>query len=578
MRKTILLSLLLSICAIVNGQHGFFFGLNQSFSGAPPVEYPFFSHGGTTKNYTAPLADDYQYYNCENLQLLYFWSDVEATEGNYDFSRIGEDLITADEHGVKYVGMEIEAGADAPFDWLVPLGVGTFYTNSPVEPGAYPDYYNQTYIDKYYSLYENLFAYLSTLDLNNIVLYIKVVWSSTGDTAPYKGSCISDCFGIADNQTWSEYLHTTYNFVHHLLDLSGLDIHLAMNAGNDAKELNWLVDSYPDDFVKKGDLGHDYFFNFENLHPKIGYVSQSEIQGYILASSHYKQEILPLMCSSLSCGLKIPCITIGWTNIIQNKEVLDFFDEMVTQAIPETATKGFIYLAQKISFDYTDTGWLSENAYGNVIGNTSAYNYAVSLINSNPDYGQAYKDFLLENAQKTYINTTRVSNVIAGANPNASYNLSDPYLMDFGYGLSTNYSINITQNNIHSTSRGVYRVTQIPDTSIYGRYGAECILNAGVGSMSFDVNNQWGNSATTASVSFDIVYYDSGTGSWSLQADTGSGMGNVATQTNTNTSKWLHKTVTVDGMKLNSSEDFKLNYISGTNTKFCFIKIAGVFP
>lgn len=591
MKKWVLILLILCSSLTAFNQRPTFFGLNRTTGITPPApDYPFFGTWGSGSSPSNSVLDGFADYNCLGVQLIFQWSDIEPTKNNKNFSSIGSDIQKCLDRGMNYVGVQINAGPDAPItgsaNWLNTVdGVATFTTTGGNENGPYPDYYNPNYIAAYYSLYEELFDYINntlTADQKAAVIYVKVVWGSTGDTGPWKGnSCTpSNCLGIQDNDVWSQYVRDTYTYIHGLLDAeTGLNLQMAMNPGNDAKELTWVTSTFPSDYVKKGDLGHDYFFDDEILHPKAGYVSMSEVQDYILSSSHQKQEVLPLICSELDNQLKLPGITGGWINDGITKEVTDFFNEMVSQMNPPTATKGFIMLAQKISFDSAGFDWLPVVPFGNVIGNVPAYNNRITAINSDPTTGEAYKAVLRLRAQQTYINNTRVSNIIAGANPaNASYN-TDPdsaYYMDYGYGLKTNYSLNITQNNVHTTSTGKFRVTQTPDTSIYGRYGAEFIINAGAGEMSFDINDTWASGATSGTIIIDVVYYNSGTGSWSIQANTGSGMGNVATQTNTNTGKWLHKTVTVSNMQLGSSTDFKLRYTSGNNTTFCFIKISKV--
>jgi hypothetical protein len=103
---------------------------------------------------------------------------------------------------------------------------------------------------------------------------------------------------------------------------------------------------------------------------------------------------------------------------------------------------------------------------------------------------------------------------------------------------------------------------------MYGRLCAE--INGT--DISFDITNTWAGGVTSANVAFDIWYLDNGTSSWSVQANTGSGIADVATQTNTNTGQWKKKSVTVSTMQLGTNVDFKLHYISGT-TKFTLIEI-----
>lgn len=585
MKKWYLILLILFSSLTAFNQRNIFFGLNREIDVTPPApNYPYFGVWGYGSNPSNTAMNAFQTYNCKGVQFLYDWKDIEPTKNNKDFSAIQSDLQRSYDRGMLYNGIQINAGNAAPItapeNWLVTTdGVGTFMTTGGVSDGAWPDYYNTNYNIAYQSLYTALFAYLNSLPqyLKDIVLYVKVVWGYTGDAEPYKGTCVGTCFGIADDDTWNNYIRVNYAVIHGIYETSGATYNLAMNADNDAKNLTWLTSNYPNDFVKKGDLGHDYYFDFENLHPKAGYISMSEVQGYVLVSAHQKQEVLPLICSGLSDGLKIQNLVPQWvvTDAV-TKQVSDFFNEMVSQQYTPSATKGFIMLAQKISFGFNNTYWLSEAQYGQVIGNIPAYNQQIAAINADTSFGEEYKRWLRAYTEKTKINTTRVSNLTnALTKPNQYANYSttanDFWNNDYGYSLKENYSLNVTQNNIHNTSLGRYRIAQSPDTSIYGRYGAEFIINAGAGSMSFDIDNTWSNSSSSANVSFDIVYLNSGTGSWSFQANTGSGMADVATQTNTNTGLWLHKLVTVNNMQLGSSEDFKLRYTTGNNTIYCMI-------
>lgn len=583
MKKWIYIFLILFSSLTAYSQRPTFFGLNR-FGGAPnPPDYPYFGTWGSGSSPSDNVLDDFAAYRCVGVQLIYQWSTIEPTKNNKNFSSIGSDIQKCLDRNLNYVGVQINAGPDAPItggaDWLVSVdGVATFTTSGGNENGPYPDYYNANYIAAYYSLYEELFSYINGLSasLKGAVLYVKVVWGSTGDTGPWKGnSCTpSNCLGIQDNDVWSTYVRDTYTYIHGLRDAeNGLDLTLAMNPGNDAKELTWVTSTFPLDFVKKGDLGHDYYFDYEILHPKAGYVSMSEIQGYILTSAHQVQEVFPLVCSELDCQLKIPNITGGWANDNISKEVTDFFNEMISQTTTSTATKGFIMLAQKISFDSTNVDWLTTGTYGNVIGNVPAYNAKIAQINASSD-GEAYKDVLRYRAQQTYINSTRVAQIKLNANPYAMYSgdADSLYYNDFGYGLKTNYQLNVSQNNVHTTSTGRYRITQSPDTSIYGRFGAEYIINAGSGAMSFDIDNAWASGATSGAIRFTVVYFNDGTGQWSFQANTGSGMANQQTFTNTNTDKWIKTTFDVANVQLGTNEDFKLRYTSGNNTIYCFIK------
>jgi hypothetical protein len=489
------------------------------------------------------------------------WSEIETSDGVYNWTALDNDLDEIEAAGL-YASVQIQVGPSAPS--FVMSGAGTYTTTS----GTYPKYYSAYYKTKYYALLQAAAIHLAT---RPEVLAWQIAEGSTGDTGPDHGTLSVQYVGdplVPQSSTepkWKTFRYDAWAAADSYLTTP---LRLLINTGNDGEDVEYVRNTYPTAWIKAGDVSHSSIFSGSALYfDRPVMVSRGEVQGDIFNSTHEMKDAFQLAVSAVTLNLSMFNTPGGWYNqmIGSDRRPNYFFNKYANDTAAETSTKAFIQMGRLVSLDDL-TVW-PEDTYGNLVTNTTDYNNTINSINNNTSWGATYKNVKKLKARQQYINATRRTNIINANSSNGSlYNptTTNDYENDFVFSAPQYYSKFIATNP--NSIKPFYR--QGSDTSMYGRLCAE--INGT--EISFDIDNAWASHATTANIQFDVWYLDDGAASWSIQANTGTGMMDVATQTNTGTGKWLKKTATVNNMVLGTSTDFKLKYSSST-TKFTLIEI-----
>jgi hypothetical protein len=138
-----------------------------------------------------------------------------------------------------------------------------------------------------------------------------------------------------------------------------------------------------------------------------------------------------------------------------------------------------------------------------------------------------------------------------------------------------NYCRFIEQIDAETTSEGWWHVG--PLESIYGRFARSIKIDNGKGGMYFDVNDEFAK--TAKKVEFRIVWLDKGLGEWTFSYNSNK-QSNASSLTvkNTNTGKWLEKTVLITDATFENKGELKSDIAITTKSKetivFHIIEIA----
>jgi len=489
------------------------------------------------------------------------WGEVETSDNVFDWSVVDSRITTILNANLE-AGLEFLVGKDCPA-WLQ-SSAGTFTTTLD----TYPRYYNPVYKTRYHRFLRKVIEHLS---VRGDVKFYQVTEGTTGDEGAWHGTLTSG-FGdpyvpqTANGADWQDFRYEAWDSVKNDIAKYPLTYtHLLFNTGNNAQNVDLIASKvYGDAWGKKGDPAHNYQFNSPALYASRAYVvSRGEVQDEILTSAHKNKDAYALMASALKLQLDIMNTPPGfYTSLVgSDRRFTAMFNKYANDTVSQTSTKAFIKLGTLISID--STGYWDETTYGKLIptGSTTAYNAAIASINSSSD-GPAYKAYRRMVTTINYANPTRVNNLktLTGTTALYDYGTQVDYDNDFVYSATQNWGKFITEVNSKANSFPLYRVA--PDTAMYGRFAKQF---TGTNLMSFDIADNWFYGAASGLVTFSITYQNTGTDTWGVQVYNSAGaLTTVATQTNTNTTKWLTKTFTAD-VQFRAGEDFRLIHTSGTN-------------
>lgn len=568
--KLFLFSLLISFAAL--SQQSYFHGLQgvQQDTITPPITGSNFRGVWGYGQVNPGEIDDYGNLGTEAAYKGYHiqrdWSEIEISDGVYFWDDLDEAISEVESYGI-YVGVQIQVGQDAP-NWLITLS-GTYTT----EGGAnvYPKYLNATYQAAYFRLLDTLGSHLAE---RNVIEW-QIATGKTGDRQPHVGDPdppydTDPEVPQGEDAAWDAF--TTAAWDSAFAAIAGHTVYVLMNAGSDHKFTDYVNNRYGwNGWVKEGRLSHGYVFDAQaNYQYYPNQVSRGEVQGFPLITDDEERDGFATVVAAVALRLGIFNTPTGWFNQGGGSDLRlnSFFNRYANDTIASTSERAFVQLALPISID--STRW-SEGTYGQIIlpGDEAALAADTNFINAT--YDPSYARYLKVTRVTHYTNPARVTALSTGTGTDAVYNYQgvdggDDGINDFVWGGVNNFSKFIIQ-----TEDGFPEYRIGPDTSIYGRFGKSIDTANSQTEMSFEFESGWDMGLTTDDLTFTITYFDRGTGQWSLQADTGSGIATVSTVTNTNTNQWKQAVVTITDAVIASG--FKLHYISGRNTIFTLVEI-----
>jgi hypothetical protein len=527
--------------------------------------------------------DIYEPYHIDGYQIYYNWSDLEQTEGNFDWTNLDEEMRIVVNSNI-WVAVQIMVGPNCP-QWIYD-SVPQVFTTGGNNDGPYPYYFDTFYKARYYNLFKQAAEHFNNLPplIKSHFMYWQITEGSTGDEDPYKGTPVDSQYEI-NFYDWQDFRHAAWDSAQ---AYAGPDrqYRFLFNDGNFAQDLEYVDQRFPHDLHKDGLLSHAYSFEGELLYYSRQYRnlganpydnrSRGEVQDIFNKFWwHYApiKQAFALSCSAASGGLDMLNITPGYINSISNDtRAGDFYDKYsgLRKADHGFDTVGFIALRDVP--DFADSFRFPPLIYGPVIDplKKPAYEQRVHNIWTNEKDSTARKYWLTMRAIVQYLNPARVERIVNEFKPRgAMYSTEDFYHNDFGVNVTKNWERFIRQWYPDLSSIGAWRIG--PDSSIYGRYSRLFRIVAGKGAMYFTFNDSLVNRGDRINVT--VTYYDTGNGKWAMNCSE-----QALKVTNTNTHQWLQKTMTVDSFIPNTvyqgQADFALRYQGNDNTPFTLIQLS----
>lgn len=546
------------------------------------------------------------------------WSDLKPTKaGGYDWSALDDKLDQLDDQGLRYTIM-IQCGENTP-QWVKDES-GYFSIKNARADGTYPYYLSDVYQDEYYSMLSAVADHIK--HYNSTRLHRLIAWQiaegTTGDEGPYHGEMdkcwagsvnnkppvlMGSCDGYAiSDEAWTDFRHEIWQTVY--ADVHPAGIRLMFNAGNDAEDLDYVIDEFPGSDYKSGTLSHTVsfdgektYFARESLFANSGeyeYRDRGELQN--IEDYWYWQQSPTKMSfvmagSALAGGLDMLNATTQAIDLVTDPRAWVFFNKYAEFRIAKTsngAHRGFSALRDVIDFAdmdrFPETALNGKKGYGPLVATSDQTRYQNAVDNVLDLYGETQPIFAadrLSALKAQYINQDRVDAIKADF-PNAGWAQSDPddpdtrdgLRHDFGIDMAGNYERFVTQIDPVGTTNPRWRVgvvydkdgniTNYNDSQLYGRYAREFKLSGGKGTMYFKVDTGLSNLFDKNTAAITVTYYDEGNASWSILA-----YGAKLNITNGNTRKFISKTLTVPdfrfGGKLSNASDIQLQLNSGSN-------------
>jgi hypothetical protein len=482
----------------------------------------------------------------KGVPLVFRWSELEPVPGKYKFDEvIGKKLELADKTNY-YTFLMVWVAPNAP-KWLYLNGVPEVKMTQTTDPfGKARQWPFQYYLDKQYILYYHRFLmefgkYLQSLpkNLQDRVLYVQSAEGSTGDGGPYKGDPIDSKYNITKEQ-WGDFRINAWDVLKKGLTNEKGELVKPILVNYDAngeKENNWLLNNLPVIGLKNGMFSHGYHISetktrlqsWRKFHQQaadkgIQVFSRGEQDGewkiYGWSTKNTQQAFYWSGIFATYCGLDMWNVSVDASEGYYHKDGLNFFNKYAAQRDPANAKAAFCALRKGL--DAGDTISYPESVYGKCERNN--IDRYLKIAAAYTKYG-AYQGDPEKAIGGGMLNRRRMD-----------YN-------DVGWGISdSNYCRFIEQIDAEETSQGWWHIG--PKESIYSRFARSIKTKEGKGGLYFDVNDVFAKECKD--VEIRIVWLDNGNAEWTAfynsqkKADK-----TLFTIKNTNTGKWLEKTVLV---------------------------------
>ena len=500
------------------------------------------------------------------------WSDIEANDGVFDWTRLDSHIRNA-VMGKYYYYFVLWTGPDSP-EWIYEKGVPKVLTTGASKRDFYPFYLDPNYISYFHRFIGKLADHIASLkaEERNTIAFIQPAFGSTGDRQLYKGTPEDSNYKISAQQYLefcsgaTKRFYETFNkpelkhikFLFNVADESEPG-KLKAN-GSKAGELlyaNWLRQNYQIELRKQqftvaigyqanGEIVQDKelrspFFGLNGKEPDFVRGEFSKFaQGGIFKENpvwnYYWTAI-----STVDRGLDLWEVDYETVKIAKYDEAFSFVNRYSYYKLPQTSPYAFIALRDVL--DAADTERFSEDDYGEAKQNNE---FRVRKIES--EYA-AYG--------------AKVGDIDAATTLKGSDYLFEAKAMnDVGFDLiARNYSRFITQIDANKTSVGLWRVG--PADQPYGRYARSFENVSGRNRMFFNLDDKFIPSEAKHPISVKIIYLDRGTGKFSVRYDAETNPDKTAlVVTKTNSGKWVSKTISIaDGAFANKgprNSDFSL--------------------
>jgi len=478
--------------------------------------------------------------------MILKWGQLETEPGKYKFD---EEIRAKLELAAKYnfyTFLMVWVAPNAP-RWLYSNDVPEVQMTKTIDPLGNPRNVTfQYYLDEDYKMYYHrmlteLGSYLMQLpeNLRKRVLYIQSAEGSTGDGQPYKGDPIDSKYNISEDQ-WNDFRIEAWSVMKKAFsnDKGELITPILVNYdANTEKEYNWLINNMPVIGLKNGMFSHGYqisetksrlknWKSFHELAAKKGIevFSRGEQDGewavYGWSTKNTEQAFYWSGIFATHCGLDMWNVPADASVGYKHKDGINFFNKYAAQHNPATANAAFCAMSKGL--DASDAVLFPEDKFGKCDRKN---------IDRYLKIAEAYSKFGAWQGDPEKATGGGMVNRKAMDYNDVGWEIFDGNLCRF-----------IDQIDAEETSQGWWHVG--PQESIYGRFARSVKNVNGKGGMYFDVNDEFAKNATK--VEIRVVWLDKGVGEWTVSYNSNKqSNANLLTVKNTNSGKWMEKTVLV---------------------------------
>lgn len=491
------------------------------------------------------------------------WKDIEPANNAFDFTPLDAKIKTAVDNGL-YVMFMVYHSYCSP-KWLYDAGVPAVLT---VGGATYPYYLDPTFKTYLFRMINKVADHAKSLPAQqrNRIIGLQAPQGTIGDPMPYRTDPVDPQFVIssADWQAFETEIFTVYAEAYK--DTNPAIVPL-FKIGNDLAVDDWLQQTYPKSWRKTNMVAQMYQFNGEtdptqlDLHTlTFGTLGDVRVRGEFDAAPttptgwfteapvwNVYWQCLWMLTYGVDMFNQYPVLL---ENYQPHVEAFTFFTKYAGYKDASKSKGAFVALHDGL--DIKDTKRFPESTFGTYSGADSPDRYAA--------IASAYKDF-----------GAKQEDTANQANTGISLFTNITALNDVGYKIWTdNYGLFMRQINANGTSQGYWRVGSLDQP--YGRFARGFNHASGKDYLYFDIDDQFFSGQPLAGqypVTVRVVYFDKGTGKWSLGYD-GVGQPNkiAITVQNQDSGVWKEIKVTIpDGYFGNRGPNASDLYLQNTDTE-----------
>ena len=480
------------------------------------------------------------------------WAQLEPANNKFDFSTLDGGLNRAVDNGYEYLMIKIYTGPNAPA-WIYGSesagggGVPAVTTEPPGYYGQpYPYFLAASFKTLFKRMIDGVAAHIETYPphIRERIVGIQGPIGRSGDAAGYYGQPTDPTYTITDDQ-WCEYSKEMFGHYYRAYEGSDPPIVPIFNTG-DYGLYTWMKENLPHHWRKNALGGH--FYQQHNVYGSRGEARRQDTlkhqaDGWAIMTRDEMDK------TPYSWGIwkEAPEWSMYWSGLHALYFGIDFWniERLAAMDGPEfTPAYEFFtkhagchdpveaegaWIALRDGLDADDADRFPEDTFGKI----------------HPWWLQTK-----ENSTQRYINIANAFSAFGAAeDPDyepAFYNKSFqlPHLNDVGWDIvHGNYQMYLTQHDPLGTSQGYWRVG--PKSQPYGRFARGFNGSKGMNAMYFDLDDRFYGGSPPYCCTLRVVYYDQGSGRWTLRYDaTGNPQQTAVTVTKANSGIW--KEVTVD--------------------------------
>lgn len=507
------------------------------------------------------------------------WNEIEIEPDVWDWTIFDSDLTTRLE-GDLQVMYKVYVKDFCP-DWLYTTGgvpkVAETDANG-LTTGFSPYYLSPNYNFYFKRMITKVREHVEQYppEIRNKIIAVQACFGNTGDYINYKGN-VSPQYNIKSAQFDSLFYDYSLYFYNEYKNTNP-KITLISNPGNQGKDQAlWLLQNCPGSWLKTGTLGKGYqlndektkaswLYNILNTPQNGSYVrARCEITSdnlyYPWWAEAVNKNLYALLTSAVYWGLDWSNQTSEYITNPKLDEAFNFFNRYAGQKKPATAP--YAMCALRDGLDASDAVRFPASTYGKVARfNKVRYQKIAAAYAAN---GAKLEDV-------TTATMFEADNLDAGGTNDVGWDI-----------FPGNYERYLHQIKPNETTVGFWNVNAFADTnSVYGKYARGFDVANGKNALYFDVDSAFLNNTPLDGaypVSIEVVYLDSGYGSFRLYYDskTGGGDKQSVITTCTNSGTWKKAAITITdayfGNRGLNGSDFYIKSANNLNVVFSTVEL-----